>query len=142
MTAALVNIFALSFIAAMLAAVMLIAWRSFGKPRYAMIWAIAFGVATVEWVSNLFVRFHASNNLLLCSLTVGLCCLSNALIAIGFVQRTRPRATMTRPLIAAVVAAGAITTIVFLFPQRDLRDDDHGPDAAELQTTAATRRGS
>ncbi|KKC26163.1 GGDEF domain-containing protein [Sphingomonas sp. SRS2] len=122
MTAALVNVFALSFIAAMLAAVMLIAWRSFGKPRYAMIWAIAFGVATVEWVGNLFVRFHASDNLLLCSLVVGLCCLSNALIAIGFVQRIRPGATMTPLLLAAVAAAIAITTIVFLFPQRDMRD--------------------
>lgn len=122
MTAALVNIFALSFIAAMLAGVMLIAWRSFGKPRYAMIWAIAFAVATLEWTSNLFIRFFASNDPLLISLFVGLCCLSNALIAIGFVQRARAQANMTPLLIAAVAAAGLITAIVFHFPQRDLRD--------------------
>jgi diguanylate cyclase (GGDEF)-like protein len=122
MTAALVNVFALSFIAAMLAAVMLIAWRSFGKPRYAMIWAFAFAVATLEWTSNLFIRFFAGDDPLLFSLIVGLCCLSNALIAIGFVQRARAQTSMTPLLIAAFAAAGLITTIVFFFPQRDLRD--------------------
>ena len=122
MTAALVNVFALSFIAAMLAAVMLIAWRSFGKPRYAMIWAFAFAVATLEWASNLFIRFFAGDDPLLFSLIVGLCCLSNALIAIGFVQRARAQTSMTPLLIAAFAAAGLITTIVFFFPQRDLRD--------------------
>ena len=122
MTAALVNVFALSIIAAMLAAVMLIAWRSFGKPRYAMIWAFAFAVATLEWTSNLFIRFFAGDDPLLFSLIVGLCCLSNALIAIGFVQRARAQTSMTPLLIAAFAAAGLITTIVFFFPQRDLRD--------------------
>jgi len=122
MTAALVNVFALSIIAAMLAAVMLIAWRSFGKPRYAMIWAFAFAVATLEWASNLFIRFFAGDDPLLFSLIVGLCCLSNALIAIGFVQRARAQTSMTPLLIAAFAAAGLITTIVFFFPQRDLRD--------------------
>ena len=122
MTAALVNVFTLSFIAAMLAAVMLIAWRSFGKPRYAMIWAIAFAVATVEWTSNLFIRFFAVDNLFLGALNVGLCCLSNALIAVGFVQRIRPQASMASLLAAAIAVAGLIMAIVFLFPQRDLRD--------------------
>ena len=122
MTAALVSVFGLSIIAAMLAAVMLIAWRSFGKPRYAMIWAIAFAVAALEWTGNLFIRFLASDDLLLDALIVGLCCLSNALIAIGFVQRIRPQASMAPLLIAAAVAAALIATMIFTFPQRDLRD--------------------
>lgn len=122
MTAALANVFTLSFIAAMLAAVMLIAWRSFGKPRYAMIWAAAFSVATIEWVSNLLFRFYESEDLLLFAAIVGLCCLSNALLAVGFVQRARPQANMAPLLAAAVVAAIAATAVAYLFPQRDVRD--------------------
>lgn len=122
MTAALANVFTLSFIAAMLAAVMLIAWRSFGKPRYAMIWASAFSVATIEWTSNLLFRFYDSDNLLLFALIVGLCCLSNALIAVGFVQRARPNANMAPLILAAVAAAIIITMVAYMFPQRDVRD--------------------
>lgn len=122
MTAALTNVFMLSFIAAMLAAVMLIAWRSFGKPRYAMIWSAAFSVATIEWIGNLLFRFYDSDNLLLFASIVGLCCLANALVTVGFVQRARPQANMAPLIAVAIAAAIGVTTIAYLFPQRDVRD--------------------
>ncbi len=122
MTAAMVNIIALTFIAAMLAAVMLIAWRSFGRPHHALVWAIAFSVATGEWFANLLMRLYADNNALLYALIAGLSCLSNALIAIGFVQRNRAQASMVPLLLAAAAAALLIAGVTFILPHHGLRD--------------------
>ena len=122
MTAAMVNNIALTFIAAMLAAVMLIAWRSFGRPRHALIWAIAFSVATGGEIANLLMRLYADDNALFHALIAGLSCVSNALIAIGFVQRTRPRASMVQLLVAAAAAASLIAVASFVIPHRGVRD--------------------
>ena len=122
MTAAMVNIIALIFIAAMLAAVMLIAWRSFGRPRHALVWAIAFSVAMGEWAANLSMRLYADDNALYYAMIAGLSCLSNALIAIGFVQRSRPRASMVPLLIAAAAAASLIALASFVMPHHGIRD--------------------
>ena len=122
MTATMVNIIELAFIAAMLAAVMLIAWRSFGRPRHALVWAISFSVATGEWTANLLMRLYADDNALYYAIIAGLSCLSNALIAIGFVQRTRPRASMAPLLIAAAAAALLIAMVSLVMPHHGLRD--------------------
>ena len=122
MTATMVNIIELAFIAAMLAAVMLIAWRSFGRPRHALVWAISFSVATGEWIANLLMRLYADDNALYYAIIAGLSCLSNALIAIGFVQRTRPRASMAPLLIAAAAAALLIAMVSLVMPHHGLRD--------------------
>lgn len=121
-TAAAANIIALTFTAAMLAAVMLIAWRSFGRPRHALVWAIAFSVATCEWFVNLLMRLYADDNALLYASIAGLSCLSNALIAIGFVQRIRTQASMLPLLLAAAAAALLIALVTFVIPHRGIRD--------------------
>lgn len=122
MTAAMVNIIALIFIAAMLAAVMLIAWHSFGRPRHALVWAIAFAVATAEWLANLLMRLYFDGNTMLYASVAGLSCLSNALIATGFVQRQRPQASMVPLLLAAAAAALAIALVTFVIPHQGARD--------------------
>ena len=122
MTAAMVNIIALMFIAAMLAAVMLLAWRSFGRPHHALVWAIAFSVATGEWAANLLMRLYADNDPWLYAAIAGLSCLSNALIAIGFVQRGRAQASMVPLLLAAAGAALLIALVTFVIPHHGFRD--------------------
>ncbi|ATE63398.1 sensor domain-containing diguanylate cyclase [Rhizorhabdus dicambivorans] len=121
MTAAIVIITVLIFIAAMLCAVMLIAWRSFGRPRHALVWALAFAVATAQWFSNLALRLQADDNTALHALTAALGCLSNALIAVGFVQRNRaPR--RVRPLLAAALVASLLIGVAnFVEPVMGIR---------------------
>lgn len=122
MTAAMINIIALSFISAMLAGVMLIAWRSFGRPTYALVWAVAFGVATTEWLANLYLRLQARHDDLLCAIVFGLCALGNGLLATGYYKRLRPEARLIVPLLGAAGAALAIGTTVFFVPHQGLRD--------------------
>ncbi|WP_340314307.1 GGDEF domain-containing protein [Rhizorhabdus argentea] len=114
----MVHIIALTFIAAMLAAVMLIAWHSFGRPRHALIWAIAFSVATGELFSNLLMRLYADHDALLFALVAGLSCLSNALIAVGFIARARERANLPLLLLAACAAAMLISGMTFTVQHR------------------------
>lgn len=121
MAGALVIIVVLVFIAAMLAAVMLIAWRSFGRPRHALVWAIAFAVATGQWLCNLLLRTGHDDNALLYAATGGLGCLSNALIAAGFVQRNRVPERAMPLLAAAAVASLAIAAANFIQPQMSIR---------------------
>ncbi|KQX21581.1 MULTISPECIES: GGDEF domain-containing protein [unclassified Sphingomonas] len=122
MTAAVIIIIALIFSAAMLTGVMLIAWRSFGRPRHALVWAIAFAVATVEWIANLGLRIQAPDNAPLYAAIAGLGCLSNALIAAGFAQRSRPDAALTPYLLAAAVAALLIAGAATVVPHLGVRD--------------------
>lgn len=122
MTAAMVHIIALTFIAAMLAAVMLIAWYSFGRPRHALIWAIAFAIATGQWFFSLLMRLYAADDLLLFALVAGLSCLSNALIAVGFVARARASARLLPLLLAACAAGVLITGLTFAIHHRGVRE--------------------
>lgn len=121
--AVIIIIIALIFSAAMLTGVMLIAWRSFGRPRHALLWAAAFAVATVEWIANLAFRIaQAEDNGAFYAAIAGLSCLSNALIAAGFVQRSRPQAGPAPFLIAAAGAALLIAGAAIVVPHDGVRD--------------------
>ncbi|MDB5687625.1 MAG: diguanylate cyclase [Rhizorhabdus sp.] len=122
MNAALLNIVALQFIAAMLAAIMLIAWRSFDRPRHALIWAVAFSVATAGWFFNFIARFWAIDSPLLLLLATALSCLFNALIAIGFVRRSRNDARVVPLLAAAACIVLVVALFSFVVPHEGLRD--------------------
>lgn len=122
MTAAAFIIIALIFSAAMLTGVMIIAWRSFGRPRHALVWAIAFAVATVEWIANLGYRAYAEGNLPLYAAIIGLSCMSNALIAAGFVQRSRPGASPWPFVLAAAAATALIAGAAIVLPHDGVRD--------------------
>ena len=50
MNASLVLVAMLALIGAMLSIAMLIAWRDFGRPPYALIWAAAFGAIALQWI--------------------------------------------------------------------------------------------
>ncbi len=118
MNATQINIVALLFIAAMLASIMLIAWRSFDRPRHALVWAIAFSVSTLGWAVNLALRVMPGDHLILFPLATALSCLFHALIALGFVQRARRRGG-TLPLLAAAAVAALL---IPLMPHRGLSD--------------------
>lgn len=122
MNAALLNIVALLFIAAMLASIMLIAWYSFDRPRHALIWAMAFSVATAGWLANFLMRVFDGDMALLYALATGLSCLSNALIALGFVQRSRSKVRVRPLLIAAAGAAALIAIASVATPHQGVRD--------------------
>lgn len=121
MTAALVIIVVLIFIATMLAAVMLIAWHSFGRPRHALVWALAFAIATAQWLCNLALRTGHDDSAFLYSATAGLGCLSNALIAVGFVQRNRAPKRVMPLLAAAAISSLLIAVANFVQPQLGIR---------------------
>lgn len=121
MTAATVNIIALIFIAAMLAAVMLIAWHSFGRPRHALLWAVAYAVGAGGWVGNLLLRLYPSDSPMIYAGISGLICLFYGLLAMGFIQRRQARARIMPLLIGAIGAALVIALVVFVLPHRGAR---------------------
>jgi diguanylate cyclase (GGDEF)-like protein len=122
MTAALVNIVALLLVAAMLAAIMLIAWYSFDRPRHALIWAIAFGLATVAWTLIFLMRTLDARTPFLYMVAAGLGCVVKALIALGFIQRARGRANIVPPMVATAAAVALIGIVTFVTPHEGFRD--------------------
>lgn len=47
----------LALIGMMLSGAMLIAWRDFGRPRHALIWALGFGCAALQWTLNAIIVY-------------------------------------------------------------------------------------
>lgn len=124
MTAAIVLMTVLMLISAMLTAVMLIAWRNFGRPRHALVWAMAFAVATLQWATNLLLRIQADGSAMVYITTATLSCLSTALIAIGFVQRNPGgrRTGIGLILLGALTASLLIVAASLVMPHNGLRD--------------------
>lgn len=120
MTTTIVIVTVLALIAAMMTAVMLIAWHNFGRPRHALVWACAFGVATAQWLCNLLLRTRFDGSDWLQGVTECLSCLSPALIAVGFLDRHRMPPRIEPWLLAAVPAPLALGVINWLQP--DLSD--------------------
>ena len=116
MTTTIVILTVLALIAAILSAVMLIAWHSFGRPRHALVWACAFGVATAQWLCNLLLRTQFDSFDWLHGITEGLSCLSPALIAVGFFDRNRMPVRIKPWLLAAVPGPLALGVISWLQP--------------------------
>jgi len=124
MTAAIALMIVLIFISAMLTAVMLIAWWNFGRPRHALVWAIGFAVATLQWGTNLALRTVADGAASVFAVMAALSCLSNALIAVGFIQRN-PAATRLRIRLllgCAGLATLPIAAVSVVMPHVGLRD--------------------
>lgn len=124
MTPAIVLINVLMLISAMLTGVMLIAWRNFGQPRHALVWAMAFAVATLQWGTNLVLRTVGEGAAPLLAALAMLSCLSNALIAVGFVQRNREGTRRRVRLIlgGALLVAVLIVLASVVNPHAGLRD--------------------
>lgn len=116
MTTIIVILTVLALIAAILSAVMLIAWHSFGRPRHALVWACAFGIATAQWLCNLLLRTLFDSSDALQGITEFLSCLSPALIAVGFLDRLRMPVRIEPWLLAAVPGPLALGVISWLQP--------------------------
>ncbi|MBP8231373.1 GGDEF domain-containing protein [Rhizorhabdus sp.] len=122
MSAAVVNVITLFFVSTLLAGMMLIAWRSFGRPAHVLIWALAYSAASIEWICNIYLRFGGVSTQPFLGFVYGLCCLANGLLAAGCYIRLKPEARRLPPLLAAGVAAALIGTIVAIDDHQALRD--------------------
>ncbi len=121
MSAAQIHIVGLQFVALMLAAIMTIAWHSFGRSRHALIWAIGFYVAAAAWTSNLLLRTITTDLPLLEPLTMALSSLFYALVAIGFILRSEKERRATPLVIAGVIASLAMGVMVLFIDHRGIR---------------------
>lgn len=122
MSAAVVNVITLFFVSTLLAGMMLIAWRSFGRPAHALIWALSYSAASIEWVCNIYLRVSPFKNQLFLGFIYGLCCLANGLLAAGCYARLRPDARRLPPLLAVCASATLIGLIVAIDDHQALRD--------------------
>ncbi|WCT74641.1 GGDEF domain-containing protein [Sphingomonas naphthae] len=96
---------ALVTISAMIAVILAIAWRDFGRPRHALTWAIGFTLASVAWGMAIVQLAAPDFAWLLAIMATGLTAWSNAAVAIGYRQRgSQP------PLVWPLVGLGAIVT--------------------------------
>lgn len=120
MNPAIVVLVAMTFISAMLAVTLGIAWRTFGRPRHAFTWSVAFAVAAVQWVANIVVAaFHAGYPWWF-SLVSGLIPFTCALLALGFRERAglRPHAAL---LLTGAALAAVLVTIATFLPHAGLK---------------------
>ncbi len=108
----IVVLFAMEFVSLMLAVVLATAWKSFGRPRHALIWCAAFAVAAVGWAVNMLRVTAGPDWGVLRSAVHVLEMLTWALILLGFRERaglvTRVRAALPAlglPVAALVIAA-------------------------------------
>jgi diguanylate cyclase (GGDEF)-like protein len=122
MSAAQINLSGLMFVSAMLAAILTIAWQSFDRPRHALVWALAFYVATAGWFANLMLRTFAIDAAAVSAIAVGLSCLFSALIAVGFAQRARPAADIMPMLTMSAAGILLVVGATLVLPYKGIRD--------------------
>ncbi len=114
MVSAVALLFALFFTSLTMCAAMTIAWASFGHPRHARSWAIAFGLGAVQTLVNaLAVATGGSAPLMIAAFV--LIVLPSPLVAIGVRQRARLRSHKHR-FAAAAAVAGAVVMAGALVP--------------------------
>lgn len=120
MQAVIYIIVSLAITSAALCAVFLIAWRTMGRRRHALTWALAFAVATLQWIGNLSFALFPSWEVYWISVNaLGLTTISLALL--GFFQRSgvsaRPAIFWTPPVICLL----AIAWFTFVMPHAGMR---------------------
>lgn len=76
----------LTLLSGLLSTILLIVWATMGRARHALTWAVAFGVATIQWVANIADYFIGGSIALFLGVN-GLAVFVAGLIALGFRQR-------------------------------------------------------
>lgn len=84
---------------AMIALILAIAWRDFGRPRHAFTWAVAYTMVSVGWALQMVGALVGPVHDILATIAIGLNSCAGAAIAIGFRQRAG-LPTRARPLVA------------------------------------------
>jgi diguanylate cyclase (GGDEF)-like protein len=97
---------ALVTISALIAVILAIAWRDFGRPAHALTWAIAFTLASIAWAATNIGQAFPAFGPMLEIVATGLATWSNAAIAIGYRQRAGEA-----PHMAVLIGAGALVTL-------------------------------
>ena len=122
MNAAQINVVNLQFIAVVLAAILTVAWRNFARPQHAAVWACAYVVAFFAWATNfVMLTYFAANPYFFTGIAI-LTCTSNALIAIGYMQRAGQAKAWIPIYTALMVAVIALILSAFVIHHRGLRD--------------------
>ena len=114
MNPAVFVLFSLSVTSAMLSAILLIAWAGFGRPRHALTWSIAYGVATAEWLVQLVSVTMWPDSPVYRPLVMALATITTTLCTIGFRQRRElnPRRLPLGLLaLICIVVSTAATTV-------------------------------
>lgn len=107
---------ALLLTCATLTGVMLVGWRTLGRPRHALVWACAFGAATVQWGANVAYLALWPNRLTLAAVEL-LGLVVSMLIALGFRERAcRPRLPWMWAVAMPLVAAGVGGALLLNLP--------------------------
>ena len=96
---------ALVTISAMIAIILAIAWRDFGRPRHALTWAIGFTLAAIAWGLAIVEQATPALHWTMGIMATGLTAWSNAALAIGYRQRGGQPA-----LVWPLIAIGAAVT--------------------------------
>jgi diguanylate cyclase (GGDEF)-like protein len=107
-------LFSLTVTSVMLAAILLIAWAGFGRPRHALTWSLAYGVATVEWLVNLVAITAWPGNAFARPVMLTLAAIVTLLLTIGFRQRRdlKPRLLPLGLFSGATVAVGLLANML------------------------------
>lgn len=118
MNSAVITLSVLFFTSVMLSITMTLAWRECGRPRHARTWAMAFGVASLQWIVNavgvLFVRGPAASALL--ALVAIMVLATSALCVVGCRQRAGQRERWGAFGMAVGGAAALILVTTFAVP--------------------------
>lgn len=102
----------LFFSSLMLSISLTLAWRECGRPRHARTWALAFGVATLQWVVNLVDMLLISGRIpAVIALTSVMMMVTSALYASGCRQRAG-RADRRKGFLLAILGGTAIILFV------------------------------
>jgi diguanylate cyclase (GGDEF)-like protein len=122
MNASLINILIMQLVTAVLTVIMLIAWRTFDRPRHAFMWALAFGIGTLAWLIVVVAQQFDLYKSTLYAFAAGLGCLCRVLLAAGFVQRARGRVETRRFLRAAGAALVLVAVVTLAISHQGTRD--------------------
>lgn len=121
MNPAIAPLVALFWISAMLSAILAIAWGSFGRPRHALVWSVAFALAALQWLGNMVYLLVAPGQPAWLWPVSTLAIFTYALVALGFGLRSGWQ-VMAKPLFAVAAAASLAVAIAAFLPHSGIRN--------------------
>ncbi|MDB5684305.1 MAG: diguanylate cyclase [Sphingomonas bacterium] len=102
-------LFVMEFISLMLAVILVTAWHSFGRPRHALTWGAAFGIASFAWAGQIALTGGQAGNGLLDYGVRLLSMMMWSTMLIGFRQRRGLPSLGGLPLVVGAGALAALT---------------------------------
>ncbi len=105
----------LTLLSALLSMILLIVWGTMGRARHALTWAVAFGVATLQWAFNI-CDYLVGGRITLFLTVNALAVLVAGLIALGFRQRAGRGDHWRGLLSGGMVTIAVIVVATLVYP--------------------------